>query len=196
MEGDSTSHLNSAYLSCSLALSPLPPQLRLSLNCALSRIQQSSRESPSPAGDSCPFCFSSLDLTRANMETVSLKKSRDRLLKISCHLCKKTCKTRVVEPSKEAIPLNTVSSSIDCRISDSVSKKKKKKKDLNAGLNISSSSAKHSKPVLPKNSTSVQTKPVKTSGLTKSSMSKEKLKLLMGDNTPKRSVLQDFLKKL
>jgi len=59
---------------------------------------------------------------------------------VSCHLCRKVVKTRVVEPMEEMTQFTEIDNTVpqSNQPSDQISqkKKKKRKKDKNAGLNI------------------------------------------------------------
>ena len=76
---------------CKAALHPnIPPQLRLSLANAMTRIREVNKVDVRE--DACGFCFTVIDVEKANMEIVKTTKTQTQMLKITCHLCKKICK--------------------------------------------------------------------------------------------------------
>lgn len=185
---EDTSLLNLRHIaSCNSLVSTLP-QLRLSLGSASSRIKEANKIEAKNNGELCDFCFTSIDRTKANVELTESKKGQMDILTIACHICKKVCHRKEIEkiPEREFKDhVKSVQSRSTDDMSDlSVKKKKKKKKEENAGL------------IMPIKKVQNSMKP-NSSSMNKSSISKDKLKLLMvKSEAPKRGTLQDFLKKL
>lgn len=164
-------------LSCKSAM-PCLPQLRLSLNSAANRIVMVNRLDKKDDADVCGFCFTEIDVSKAKMELIKVKKSKCEILQISCHMCHKVCQTKEIEqiPERSAEPDQTCHTNVASSKDASSKKKKKRRKDDNAGLTI---------PIAKTHSAAISKPPDKS--LMKTSFSKDKLKLLMSKNdSPKR----------
>ena len=189
MENSSLANLDH-LLGCREALPGVPPQLRLSLASTISRIREVNKVELREQTETCGYCFSDIDLARDEVELVKRKKAETDILKITCHMCKKVCKSKEIEKileRKTEVSVTTETTGFNMEaIENHTKKKKKRKKDDNAGLII---------PV------SKKTKDNSFLGISKSpktvSASKSKLKMLMSKSeAPQRGGLQDFLKRL
>lgn len=178
---------------CASALPSSITQCRIGVNYAAREIQEEKIKMDQSKADSCQFCFTKIDVTKAKIEIES-KKKRKRLcvkgeevkseLQVKCHFCKKICVSKSLPLLvKEASPVKDKVQSDLIAVDTEPSKKKKKrnKKDPNAGL------------IIPGKSVFVKSKPVEKA---KVSISKEKLKHLMNLNiSGRKGGLQDFLKR-
>ena len=99
MENSSEKNLDH-ILSCTAALPGLP-QLRLSLNSAAARIMDVNRLDRKDNAEVCGFCFTEIDVSKAKMELVTVKKSKDEVLHICCHMCNKVCQTKEIDQIPE-----------------------------------------------------------------------------------------------
>merc|ERR1719186_2055340 len=185
MENSSEKNLDH-ILSCTEVLPGLP-QLRLSLNSAAARIMHVNRLDRKDNAEVCGFCFTVIDVSKAKMELVKVKKSKAEVLNVSCHMCHKVCQTKELEKIPERNSSEPSLKTFDTNVGankDGSKKKKKRNKDENAGLMIPTVKTPAISKIPEKNSL-------------RSSFSKDKLRLLMSKgNSPKRGGLQDFLKKL
>jgi len=201
MENSSLANLDH-LLGCRAALPCVPPQLRLSLASTISRIREVNKVELREQTETCGYCFSDIDLARDEVELVKRKKAEPDILKITCHTCKKVCKSKEIEKIPErktevsvTTETETMGSNIVIEATENHTKKKKKrKKDDNAGLII---------PVSKKTKDNFFLGISKTSTITATpspktvSASKSKLKMLMSKSeAPQRGGLQDFLKRL
>ena len=148
---------------------PTTPQQRLHYSETLARQQLL----PAPAVPHCSFCFSQLDLARADITLMTRKKLET--VEVRCQRCHNLCRSSPVtkvQLEKKKADVEENSTPIKTEL-----KKNRSKKDKNAGI-------------VRKSSTSLQTsKPP--------AVNRDKLKLLMSkDETSGRSRLQDFLKQL
>lgn len=175
---------------CASVLPSSLTQCRIGVNYAAREIQAEKMDQGK--SDFCQFCFSQIDVTKANIQIES-KKKRKRLcakgeqvkseLQVKCNFCKKICVSKSLPLSlvKKVSP-SKVQSELGIQDTDNSKKKKKRnKKDPNAGL------------IIPGKSVPLKAKPDEK---TKVTISKEKLKHLMSLNTSgKKGGLEDFLKR-
>ena len=138
--------------------------------------------------ETCGYCFADTDVAKDKLELVKGGKTETEILKITCRLCKKVCRSEEVEKipeRKTEMSLKTKTTGFYIEANENHSNKKKKRsKDHNAGL------------VLPVSKKNTLLGTSKTSSKT-TLASKAKLKILMSNSDiPQRSGLQDFLKKL
>ena len=187
MENTSLANLDH-LLQCKAALPGVPPQLRLSLASTISRIREVNKVEQREQTETCGYCFTDIDVAKDKLELVKRSKAETNMLKITCRLCKKVCRSEVIEKipeRKTEMSLKTKPTGFHMEANENHSNKKKKRsKDHNAGL------------VLPVSKKNALLGPSKTSPKT-SLASKAKLKILMSySDMPQRSGLQDFLKKL
>ena len=201
------------HLSSLLSLQ-LPPQLSLVLGESLARLDR--QAGAHPRRGHCGHCHARRDGARARLEQVAASRSRPGMVREACHRCGKVVDTRLVDTSavdssdpngslvdrsnpsdkvlgQRVVDINSqrdkVTNSKDggpkLKTEDGKQKKKRKSKEANAGLLLPKVKSKHLHNI---------TKPTAAKA---NPMFKSKLKFLMGKSeAPKRSGLQDFLKKL
>merc|ERR1712083_809048 len=194
MENSSLDNLDH-LLQCRAAVPGLPPQLRLSLASTISRIREVNKVEMREQTETCGYCFKDIDVAKDDLELVKRNKAETDVLKITCHMCKKVCKSmeieKIPERKTEVSVVTTKTTGLKSEATENHSKKKKKrKKDDTAGLIL---------PVSKKatnNSFSGMSKAPSVAASSKAvSASKAKLKMLMSKSeTPTRGGLQDFLK--
>merc|ERR1711909_158570 len=141
MENSSLANLDH-LLGCRAALPCVPPQLRLSFASTISRIREVNKVELREQTETCGYCFSDIDLARDKVELVKRKKAEPDILKITCHTCKKVCKSKEIEKIPErktevSVTTETENMGLNIEATENHTKKKKKrKKDDNAGLII------------------------------------------------------------
>ena len=178
------------HLTSLMALLP-PPPLALVVGEALARLRRGERAYRVGAkGDQwCPYCHSRLGEGKEARQEV-----RKGHLVVTCRRCARHLATKEVQenrgPETEEKSLVMESSQLKPAMEEpSKPKKKRKAKEANAGLVLPSTKK---PPSIPPS----KPPPGKPSPKTQS-LAKNKLRLLMANSqTPKRSGLQDFLKKL
>ena len=170
------------FLSECLKIMPTLPQLRLTLNESKYKVDSLDEENIVKKSKSdiltCDYCYSNIDITRADIKEVKTKKNR--VLKVKCHLCKKI----VSEQRFNFVKVEEVSPVVETAPKQEeivvIKKKKKSKSDKTAGLIIP--------PALSKKHISHPKSQMKNTSKLKS--------LLNSSDGPSKSNLMDFLNKM
>lgn len=201
MTEDNSMDMTEDYLQSCLQYISEIPQLRINIHNSIQRIQDKKgvenygkfNKGSGSSDQICSYCFSKVDLSRAEISLSKRRKKSGRKLRIICHLCKKCVHESEIqfEPvtgDDEDIEkdCDTIDKSKeDCETPAAVSsskKKKKSKRDQSAGLilPVSKTIAAKSKPTIKQN------------------QNKNKLKNLLDNQsgTSGKSNLMDFLKKI
>ena len=201
MTEDNLMDMTEEYLQSCLQYISEIPHLRINIHSSIQRIKDKkevenngkSNKGSSSSDQICSYCFSKVDLSRAEISLSKRGKKSERKLRIICHLCKKCVHESEIqfEPvtgdediEKDCDTIDK-SNKEDCETPAAVSsnkKKKKSKRDQSAGLilPVSKTIATKSKPTLKQNP------------------NKSKLKNLLDNQSGSsgKSNLMDFLKKI
>ena len=201
MTEDNLMDMTEEYLQSCLQYISEIPQLRINIHSSIQRIKDKKgvenhgklNKGSCSLDQICSYCFSKVDLSRAEISLSKRGKKSERKLRIICHLCKKCVHESEIqfEPvtgdkdiEKDCDTIDK-SNKEDCETPAAVSsnkKKKKSKRDHSAGLilPVSKTIATKSKPTMKQNP------------------NKNKLKNLLDNQsgTSGKSNLMDFLKKI
>jgi hypothetical protein len=71
------------------------------LASAAGRVRKVSQMEQRQNAEVWAFCFTSIDVTRAKLKIVQLKKNSLEVLQISCHICNKVCQAQEIEKIPE-----------------------------------------------------------------------------------------------